>query len=64
MCRVLKTKNFFFGLIFVNWFEDQSLDFNGSEWTSFYFRNQIARGGLSAEEKEGLISGESVPETA
>lgn len=55
MCRVLKTKNLFVGLVFISWFEDKSLDFNGSEWTCFYFRNQIARGGLSAEEREGLV---------
>lgn len=35
----MKTKNLLVGLIFIEWFEDPRLDFNGSEWTSFYFRN-------------------------
>jgi hypothetical protein len=54
LCRVLKTKNFILGLIFIEWFEDLSLDFNGSEWTSYYFSRQISNGGLTPSEKEQL----------
>ncbi len=39
--RVAKTRNLVFGLLFCEWFEDPALQFNGTEWTSFYFRNVI-----------------------
>ena len=39
--RVLKTNNYVLGLLFIDWFEDPRLDWNGTEWSSFYYFNKI-----------------------
>ena len=51
--RVLKTNNYVLGMLFTDWFEDPRLNFNGTEWSSFYYYNQILRLGEGAySEKE------------
>ena len=37
--RVLKTDNYVLGFLFIDWFEDPRLSFNGTEWSSFYYFN-------------------------
>ena len=37
--RVLKTNNYVLGFLFIDWFEDPRLSFNGTEWSSFYYFN-------------------------
>lgn len=39
--RTAKTTNVIAGLLFVSWGEEPALQFNGTEWTSFYFRDLI-----------------------
>ena len=41
IARVLKTNNFVLGLLFIDWFEDPRLRFNGTEWSSFYYYSKI-----------------------
>ena len=51
--RVLKTNNYVLGMLFTDWFEDPRLNFNGTEWSSFYYYNEIIKvseGGYSREE--------------
>jgi len=36
--RVLKTDNYWLGMLFTDWFEDPKLrQFNGTEWTTLYY---------------------------
>ena len=35
--RVLKTKDYFMGVLFTDWGEDERLTFNGTEWTTLYY---------------------------
>ena len=39
--RVLKTNNYVLGMLFIDWFEDPRLNFNGTEWSSFYYYSKI-----------------------
>lgn len=39
--RVLKTDNPFVGLWCSDWGEDPNLQYNGTEWTSFYYFEKI-----------------------
>ena len=39
--RLLKTDNYVLGLLFADWFEDPRLNFNGTEWSSFFYFNTI-----------------------
>ena len=39
--RVLRTNNYVLGLLFIDWFEDPRLSFNGTEWSSFYYYTKI-----------------------
>lgn len=41
--RVLKTNNYVLGMLFTDWFEDERLTFNGTEWSSYYYYNEIRR---------------------
>ncbi len=41
--RVLKTKNLLFGVFFTQFGEDTRLEFNGTEWTVYYYFNEIMR---------------------
>ena len=50
--RVLKTNNYFLGFFFTSWFEDARLSFNGTEWTSFYYYNEILRVGKGAYSRD------------
>ena len=53
VCRVLKTDNYILGFLFTDWFEDPRLDFNGTEWSSFFYYNEICQaseGSYSREE--------------
>lgn len=53
ICRVLKTDNYVLGFLFTDWFEDPRLDFNGTEWSSFFYYNEICQaseGSYSREE--------------
>ena len=47
VCRILKTRNFVLGILFISLFEDKSLEVNGSEWTSYYFQKEINAGGIT-----------------
>ena len=51
--RVLKTSNYVLGMLFTDWFEDERLNFNGTEWGSFYYYRSIcdaSDGAYSCEE--------------
>ena len=51
--RVLKSDNYILGFLFTDAFEDDRLSFNGTEWSAFYYYNEIIRvsqGGYSREE--------------
>lgn len=66
ICRVLKTDNYVLGFLFVDWFEDERLNFNGTEWSSFYYYDQICQvsgGGYSREEYERNLSEHYIDET-
>ena len=39
--RTLRTTNFVAGCLFLKWGENASFDFNGSEWTTFWYRDAI-----------------------
>jgi hypothetical protein len=43
--RVLKTKNLLFGVLFTTFGEDSRLEFNGTEWTVYYYFNEIIKVG-------------------
>ena len=36
--RVMKTDNYFFGVLFLKFGEQQAYQLNGTEWCSFYYR--------------------------
>ena len=58
VCRVLKTDNYVLGFLFSDWFEDPRLNFNGTEWSSFYYYNEICKvseGGYSREEYDRAV---------
>ena len=38
---MLKTGNYVLGMLFTDWFEDENLSFNGTEWSSFYYYKDI-----------------------
>ena len=42
--RVAKTKNLVAALLFLTWGEDSELQFNGTEWTSYYYFRQLQKG--------------------
>ena len=51
--RVLKTTNYVVGFWFTDWGEDPLLAYNGTEWTTFWYFNQIcdfSQGGYSRKE--------------
>ena len=39
--RTLRTTNLATGCFFLKWGENPSFEFNGSEWTSFWYRDAI-----------------------
>ena len=53
--RVLKTDNYILGFLFTDWFEDERLNFNGSEWTSFYYYHEICKVSGGAYQKEEYV---------
>ena len=56
--RVLKTNNYVLGLLFIDWFEDPRLSWNGTEWSSFYYFNKIIEvsdGAYASQEYESAV---------
>ena len=41
--RIAKTKNLLFAILFTTFGEDPDLEFNGTEWTVYYYYGQIQR---------------------
>lgn len=63
---MLKTQNYVLGMLFTDWFEDESLNFNGTEWSSFYYYKDIcavSQGNYSREELNRAIDEQVIDST-
>mmetsp|Transcript_42474 Transcript_42474/g.40721 ORF Transcript_42474/g.40721 Transcript_42474/m.40721 type:complete len:140 (+) Transcript_42474:806-1225(+) len=59
--KVFKTKSYILGFLFADLADDKDLRFNGTEWTTIYFFQQLARIASKEQESEEEPCGNRKP---